>query len=250
MNSPMPPTLAELSARFLGNLTAEVNLSTQAQPDGEVAPHQNGTAVAIDARQAWEDATLAARLGRPTSWKQPSAPAGWETLVNQAEALWGVPLCVGDFPGLIRDVQPFLSREALTPPHPSGLRVAVDIPAGHPSDFPGALVQLGVLRLANQFEDADALVTRVGKAPSEWSAVWNNELAALDWHRGQADAALASWLEQKESVAVLFNRGMAHLFLGKEGGRDSLRLAAAQLPETGAWHHLAQLYLSYNRPER
>ncbi len=39
--------------------------------------------------------------------------------------------------------------------------------------------------------------------------------------------------------------GMAALFLGQSAeARTSLGQAAAQLPEVGAWHHLARLYLA------
>ena len=44
---------------------------------------------------------------------------------------------------------------------------------------------------------------------------------------------------------MLFNRGMAALFLGRPAeAREPLRQAVAQLPEKGSWHHLARLYLT------
>jgi hypothetical protein len=53
------------------------------------------------------------------------------------------------------------------------------------------------------------------------------------------------WQAQEASVPVLFNRGMAALFLGRAAqAREPLTQAVAGLPETSAWHHLAQLYLA------
>ncbi len=72
-----------------------------------------------------------------------------------------------------------------------------------------------------------------------------NEEAALAWHRGQTEEALAAWQAQKASVPVLFNRGMAALFLGRSAeAQASLTEAVTQLPDTSAWHHLGHLYLA------
>jgi hypothetical protein len=46
-------------------------------------------------------------------------------------------------------------------------------------------------------------------------------------------------------VPVLFNRGMAALFLGDAAeARTCLNQAVQQLPEESAWHHLGRLYLA------
>ena len=46
-------------------------------------------------------------------------------------------------------------------------------------------------------------------------------------------------------MPVRFNRGMAALFLGRPAeARDHLKAAVGGLAETGAWHHLASLYLT------
>jgi hypothetical protein len=69
--------------------------------------------------------------------------------------------------------------------------------------------------------------------------------AALAWHRGEWGRALQMWQDLPDSVPVLFNRGMALLFLGQPArAREALQKASADLPETSAWHHLAQLYLA------
>ena len=55
------------------------------------------------------------------------------------------------------------------------------------------------------------------------------------WHRGDAaEAALASWRGQPESVPVLFNRGMAALFLGDAAAaRAALAGGRRDCPRTG-----------------
>src|SRR5260370_19850652 len=112
--------------------------------------------------------------------------------------------------------------------------------------FPQLLSALGALRLAKQYDRAAAIVKANRQAvPGEWRAAWANEEAALAWHSGRAAEALKLWQLQEPSVPVLFNRGMARLFLGKIGeAQAALSAAVAQLPEAGARHHLCRLYLA------
>jgi tetratricopeptide (TPR) repeat protein len=112
---------------------------------------------------------------------------------------------------------------------------------------PPALLAAGALRLAGHFDQAEELL-RSADVPADWREVRANEEAALDWHRGRAEEALARWQEQEERAPVLFNRGMAALFLGRTApAREALTRAAAMLPETSAWHHLARLYLTLSQ---
>ena len=47
---------------------------------------------------------------------------------------------------------------------------------------------------------------------------------------------------------MLFNRGMAALFLGKKKHAENAFLQAnAKVPETSSWYHLGQLYLTFAR---
>jgi tetratricopeptide (TPR) repeat protein len=102
-----------------------------------------------------------------------------------------------------------------------------------------------VRRLARAYEAAAELLEQGPAVPAEWQQAWQNERAALAWHRGSAEEALALWQEQADSVPALFNRGMASLFLGRpEEARASLGLAVAALPDNSSWHHLGQLYLA------
>ena len=68
----------------------------------------------------------------------------------------------------------------------------------------------------DELDAADARLRNGGKpVPEAWAAARANEEAALLWHRGRADEADANWAKQAETVPVLFNRGLAALFLGR-----------------------------------
>src|SRR6266851_1394560 len=109
------------------------------------------------------------------------------------------------------------------------------------NQFPDNLMAVAALRLARDFERAAKLIQDESEVPAEWRAAWENERAALAWQRGQTKEALASWQAQKESTPVLFNRGMASLFLHKrDDARAALQKAVAHLPEDDAWHHLGR----------
>src|SRR5262249_31777154 len=107
------------------------------------------------------------------------------------------------------------------------------------------LLALGTLRLAKQFDAADAIMhADDANVPPSWRDAWANEKAALTWERGQCDDALARWQGMQVSVPVLFNRGMAALFCGRAAeAKKPLTEAVDQLPESSGWHHLGRLYL-------
>jgi tetratricopeptide (TPR) repeat protein len=53
------------------------------------------------------------------------------------------------------------------------------------------------------------------------------------------------WNAIADSPAVLFNRGMANLFLGNlKDARAALSKAIDQLPDDQGWNSLARLYLA------
>jgi len=108
------------------------------------------------------------------------------------------------------------------------------------------LLALGCLRVARHFDAADQIVQSHGPdIPTQWRAAWDNEQAALAWHRGRAEDALDQWQSQAVSVPVLFNRGMAALFLDKpKEAQSSLSKGVNKLPDDSAWHHLGRLYLA------
>lgn len=97
------------------------------------------------------------------------------------------------------------------------------------------LLAAGVARLIGEFDTAEKLL------PADAT----NERAALLWHRGRCEEALATWNEMPATPAVLFNRGMALLFLGKIAeAKPVLTEAVAAIPESSGWNALARLYLA------
>ena len=262
MSQPQPthgrttqPSPAELLAGYLRR-QQEAHAAGLAAPDlgGEVVPYEAGPVQPIDARTAWDEATAAVRLlapSQPAKGWQP--PPDWPGLVSGQEPAAALALALGNFPQLVRDLHLLLRAE-----RPPDLRPAAVRPTCAPGlldwagkvsakrQYPQTLLAVGALRLARLFDRAAEVgAARDGDVPGEWRPAWDNEKAALAWHRGGAEAARALWLGQPASVPVLFNRGMSALFLGLPGeARPSLKEAAARIPETSAWHHLAQLYLS------
>jgi tetratricopeptide (TPR) repeat protein len=242
------PSLSELFTRYLERqATAQAEGLGYAATTDEVVPHEAVPVQPVDPRQAWEDAqAVLPYLGADPTSALP-VPPDWPVLVASEEPLLAVPFALGNYPQLVRHLHPLLAGE-LAPPGPTPLRQvpcpalqewAHDTHKGAP-----AILAAGTLRLAGHFDQAEALL-RAAEEPSGWQLVRGNEEAALDWHRGRPEQALARWLQQEERAPVLFNRGMASLFLGRSAeARTALSRAVALLPETSAWHHLGQLYLA------
>jgi hypothetical protein len=221
------PSLEELTARFFAHGSDNVE-------PGEMTPHRVDAGFRADPRAAWTDATThtPAPPGPP--------PPDWATLVAQAASAAAVPCAAGNFPQRAHDLHPLLARfsPAESRPHPdqvpmhgfAGLRSwAAKNAAAHP------VLAAGLARLLGDFETAERLL------PADAA----NERAALLWHRGRCDEALAAWDAAAETPAVLFNRGMARLFAGRPADAVApLTAAAAALLETGGWAALARLYLA------
>jgi tetratricopeptide (TPR) repeat protein len=240
-----------LSALFTEYLKSQTAAQARglgfAPPSGEVEPFESVPVQPVDPQQAWTDALAAADHfpGAKETW---AAPADWPMLVGVQEPAVALAFCLGNFPQMVRNFHPLLAGGDLT-----ALRAAPTRAAAAPTviewartcgNGPQAMLAAGVLRVAGQ-HDAAADLLRRWKPSTEWGAVHANEEAALAWHRGNAEEAAALWQNQPESVPVLFNRGMAALFLGDAAAaREALTRATAALPETGAWHHLGRLYLA------
>ena len=260
------PALADLMARYLSR-QADAHAAGLAtfDPTGEVMPFEAGPVQPVDPRPAWEEAVAVLPFFRAVESKAQSPalstpPPQWASLVAGHEPAVALAFCVGNYPQLLRNLHLILHRAKLTDLRPqhapavptAGLHTGLQEWAKETAarnGFPEALLALGALRLARQFDDAAALVkAHEAQVPAEWRDAWANEKAALAWHRGQGAEALAFWQAQQPSMPVLFNRGMALLFFGKPAdARAPLTQAVAQLPEAGAWHHLARLYLTLAR---
>jgi hypothetical protein len=221
------------------------------QTSGEVVPFDAAPAQPIDPRTAWTEAVTALRFFGDAHIR--STPPDWPTLVVTHEPETALAFATGNFPQLVRNLLPLYQTKDLTSLRPRGAPAEL-MPALvewsnevlQKGQHPQILLAVGALRLARQFDAAEALMRKHAcEVPAAWRAAWANEQAALAWHHGQTEEAATSWQEQEESVPVLFNRGMAAMFLGKPAqARAALHAAVTQLPEDGAWHHLGQLYLA------
>lgn len=239
------PTLAELSARYLQRQTEASRLGLTGAAEGEVLPYQ-AVLPRVDPRLAWEEALAplqwliddnASRTLRP--------PSEWAGLVATIEPLAAVPCCVGNFPQLVRDIHPFLHQEDLAAPRPD--------PVGQPltalpnlsaatlatQPLPARLVGLGLLRLTRRFDEA----WQVANAADRSVPALMNEIGALHWHQGNLEEAASIWQRHSDRAPLLFNQGLAHLFLGRaEQAVTAFARAVALMPESNAWHHLGKLY--------
>jgi hypothetical protein len=250
--SQTPPSVVELFRDYLRRqMTAQAEGLALADPDGQVVPHEAVPMQPADPRLAWEDAlALVDHFAHGANAPRWEVPTDWPSLVAAQEPAIALAFCVGNFPQMVRNLHPLLAGGDLTTLRPSlGRPVSVSPTllqwANTVRGYPQLLLTIGVLRLARRFDEASALLRSQGDAPKSWQALRANEEAALAWHRGQADEALALWQAQKPSVPVLFNRGMAALFLGRpREAQTALGQAVAQLPDTSAWHHLGHLYLA------
>jgi tetratricopeptide (TPR) repeat protein len=245
---PAPGALADLFRAYLERqTTAQAEGLGYAESADEVVPHEAVPVQPVDPRRAWDDArAVVAHLGVGGDAALP-VPPEWPALVAAQEPAVAVAFCLGNYPQLVRNLHPLLGGD------PVALRVVPSRPLSAPAlsewarrtpGGPAALLAAGVLRLAGQYEEAEG-VLRSADVPAGWRAVRANEEAALAWHRGRAEEALAAWQAQEASVPVLFNRGMAALFVGRVSeARADLTAAVEQLPETSAWYHLGHLYLA------
>jgi hypothetical protein len=256
--TPVQPNLADLMSRYLDRQAGSHRAGLAAfDPSDEVLPFEAGPVQPVDPRPAWEEAIAAVPfLSADVDVRSWAAPPDWPQLVAAQEPVVALAFCVGNYPQLMRDLHLIL--------HKANLRDLIPV-AGRPlalpgvdewarqvaakKHFPSMLVAVGALRLAKQLESAETYLKDHDKSiPPQWRAAWANERAALAWHGGKADDALKQWEAQEPSVPVLFNRGMAALFLGRPADANvPLTQAVSQLPEAGAWHHLGRLYLAMAR---
>jgi tetratricopeptide (TPR) repeat protein len=194
-------------------------------------------------------------INTPAGSPKSALPADWAALVSQPASAFAVALAAGNYPQRVRDLQPLLAefnperlrptRQPIPLPGLSSLRTWIVREAKKRQPL-AAVLAAGVARSIGETEWAEELLHDAESLCTEdMRPVWENERAALLWHSGRCEEALAAWLAMPETPAVLFNRGMACLFLGKsDEARTHLRRAVELLPEDGGWHALGRLYLA------
>ena len=237
--------VAELLTRYLARQTESASQGLGFADLGDATPYDSVPIQPVEPRQAWKDAIAAAPAA---TWE---VPPTWPTLVAQQEPAVAIAFCLGNYPQIVRHIHPLLSgepvalRQETSQATPAPELVAW---AAKAKTDPARLLAAGVLRLARHFDRAAELLASI--QDSAWIATRDNEAAALAWHRGEGKKALSMWVALEPTPTVLFNRGMALLFLGRNADAvEPLSAAVASLPETSAWHHLASLYLTLARAE-
>ena len=238
--------VADLFRRYLSERTlAQAAGLGFAASAGEVEPFDAGPVQPVDPQLAWRGAQAAAThfFTRPKVWPLPN---DWSSLVGAHEPAVALAFCLGNYPQMVREIQPLLRqrdraklRPTARPPLPLPGLVAW---ATQPSNEPERnLISAAALRLAHHYDEAAKVLARVEAEP--WQALRDNELASLDWHQGRAEQADEIWQRLPESVPVLFNRGMAALFLGRASEAEPLLTRAVDRIHDGdPWHHLGLLY--------
>jgi hypothetical protein len=219
----------------------------------QVVPYEAAPAQVLDARLAWEEACTALRYLLVGSERpRVAVPPEWASLVGALQPATSVPFCLGNFPQLVRNLaslldQPKMIPATAGPPLPESRELADWVQKNcRQANGPHPLVAAAILRLTGRLNEAGDWLQKHEPAKGDpWRGVWENEAAGLAWHRGQLDQAAQLWIQQADSVPVLFNRGLAALAKDqKELARQSLTRAVEQLPASDGWHHLGRLYLA------
>jgi tetratricopeptide (TPR) repeat protein len=248
--NPRHPDLSDLFARYLERQTAAQGEGlASAGPGDEVVPFDAVPVQPIEPRLAWNEALAVLGHFEPSRGaRPPAAPPEWSALVAAHDPEVALPFSLGHYPQLVRHLPAVLhaveagwqpGRRALGP---STLVEWGRSEAARPEPL-ACLAAAAVLRLARQFEAAAQVLS--APLPRAWEPLRQNEQAALFWQQGQWGAADSLWQGLSDSAPVLFNRGLASLFLGRPAeARTLLRRATAELPEASGWYHLGQLYLA------
>src|SRR5207249_1318610 len=133
-------------------------------PEAEVLPFEAVSGQLVEPRLAWEAATLATKLYHVEQPPTGKLPAEWASLVATHEPVLALPLCLGNFPQLVRDLHGLIQAERLSSLRPVPSRPA-NVATGETQaaeavankEFSRYLLALALLRLARQFEIADRL---------------------------------------------------------------------------------------------
>lgn len=218
---------------------------------GEVQPYEATPIQPIDPQLAWIDTQSLLRYFPKLPTLKFKAPPDWPQLVAAQEPTIALTFSLGNFPQMVRNLQPLLAGGDLTAmrtiPGRSMTTPELRKWAEALTEVPERLLAVGVLRLAGDLDLAKRILQSILPG-SEWEVVCQNEAGALAWQRGQFQEAARIWAMLPESVPTLFNRGMAALFQSQPAeAQHLLSRAVVDLPETSAWHHLGQLYLTLAR---
>ncbi|WP_157368599.1 tetratricopeptide repeat protein [Zavarzinella formosa] len=247
------PSIAELTSKVVSWGEDAEMLATAADALGQVEPHEMTVGLRTDPRTAWTQSMEA--LGTDSEkLKGVVLPGEWGRLVVRLESVAALPFALGNYPQRVRelgtlvqteDLKSLLASDPIIDETPKALadwcRKQVDA-----DKMPQALIAAALHRVSRNYPMAERVLGDLApKVPFEWLTMLENERATLLWERGLHAAAKTLWDSLPDTNPVIFNRGMASLFLGEsQMAIAHFRKLADQLPEASAWHHLASLYLA------
>jgi tetratricopeptide (TPR) repeat protein len=243
------PGLQELFGQLLGQRVRAVAAGFVSERLPEVVPYEAVPPLAIDAGLAWTEALEA---GNAFGLATPSfeCPTGWADLVVNAAPISAVPMCLGNFPQLVRDIKALAevaNLPSLRPQPPATSIDATGVRNWRSSDPSAAVtfVRAGVLRLAGEYAEASRMLAELPERRGKLKTALLNERAALAWHQGEHERAIDLWNGAREDTPVLFNRAMSLLFSRQAAeSRPLFDRALAELPASSGWRQLAELYLA------
>ena len=240
-----PPSLADLTARFLAAKAAQ----PESDEPAEVMPHEVVTGFRADAAATWADAKAAfALLGAPDI--AASMPPDWGTFLTHLPDATVLPLCLGTVPQRMRDlthVRPLARDGRATTPtavsHTLMKWVESKARTGAPAD---RLVAASLLRVKGEYDRAESVLDDVAPdCAGPIKTVLENERAALRWARGDEAGALAMWAALPDGPVSRFNQGVCHWRAGRTAAAaKAFDMAAAAIPDRSGWAHLAAFYAS------
>jgi hypothetical protein len=240
------PSLKDLTARFLAAKAAHA--TGDPEDGGEVTPHEVAGGFRTPTKLTWDEALAVFRLFGVEPEKL-ATPPEWAAFVNLEAATLGVPLAAGLYPQRFRQLpgqladgaRPHTLSAPETQPGFPALRGWIRKAMGSRSATT-LLVASGVAAVLGDHQEADAVLSSAeAHCSGPWRAAWENQKAAVLWLTGRHDEAARAWASQSDRPAIEFNRGLAALF-GSKPAAAPFQAAAAGLPESSGWSHLAKLY--------
>jgi hypothetical protein len=248
-NSMSVPGLQELFKQLLGERVQAAGAGLLNERFSEVIPYEAVSPLAIDAGLAWTEAVEAGKsFGLAMSSLE--CPAGWADTIADTAPVAAVPMCLGNFPQMVRDVKALAEVRDLQSLRPRPLAVPVEgseVKSWRSSDItpPVQLLRAGLFRLLGEYAEAGKILAQMPEGRGKVRSAVRNEKAALAWHQGDHDSAADLWTQAKEDIPVAFNRGLSMLFSGQAAqSRPLFDVVLAGLPASSGWRQLAELYLA------
>lgn len=250
------PQLPDLLMGYLQRPVDAESVAAGAAAMGEVEPHEVAVGFRADPRLAWNEGVETLTVCGVAVGAEVKPPAEWAAIVVRHSSMPAIPFAAGNYPQRVRELGSLIQAKDRTRLRPLG-EATKSQPVSttvrdwtdkqlQQTDFARKILAIGLLRSAHDFSYASSVLEKVkASADESQRVILANEEAALLWHQGSTDSARKVWQSLAETPAVCFNRGMAALFHGDQNeAREFLGKAVNALPESSAWHHLANVYLS------